>query len=1184
MRTILEMIKKNKIIKQFTFLSLLLLMTNWAYSADDLSKEFKKFKRTTQKIEKKLEKLPTATTKEALIIDSAINELKEAITFAEASYSSEDIETATMTLDFIDKSVGDIMKLAPRESFSDMSDVDMAGMKPEILTEMQKITGEMKVSKEKKMKNYIQNMNTVSQKGLNVFQISYQLGDLGVQTLNLQEIAQIINDDPKLKAAVLKSIKQGLKESGLSTKEINNQIKLPEVTLASLPKTTTEEPPEVVAARKAVADAEAAKKSANDAKTTADEAKKIAEEASAKAQRLSDEAKRISWQKDSILDEALKAAQKAQEEAQEAKNLAEQAAQDYQDALDIAKEAQELADAAKGGEYVLAGSIQDRIDNKFNSIKTMRDHAKDDFTKETALAARSATDNYYEKDLAEKAAAATRKMVYEEAIGQGISPEQADILADNASTEFLDMHFELEQTKTSLMDQGMTRDEARAAAEQAAIDKYGDWVERLWNPGEPDYDPAAGDWKHMVADKQAVKTWVIGVKTLEALSNKKIEQAVMDENRKSASISALMVYEEAIKQGFSQKEAKALKDNTASAVYNGLNFIYGAYEAFKAQGYSDKEALEAAERVTLERYGDWESYLYSDDNDTDIADLVAIKSFIRGISSMKDAVANAKIGDPGKYQEEIKKAQRATNQMVFDRAKALGMSDEDAKKIADNASDYVGNFYYTAMAYDLRQGAESDDCDSACWERRDAEFNRWFDNEFKEGELRIFNEDHNWDISEGGTFIPDERAINIYLTGVLTTDASAALQEAANEAFAAAEKAKESKEDYEKKKGIADDLLEKAKSFADQSSDEAQAALAKAKAAAKEAEKALKIALRAANLSEEAKQALALAQAYYNEKLKELNDLLAGLPTPTPPDDVPKEGVYYPKGFPEGYSKNWKGKPDLKGMKSLLAQEAAKPIRKMAMGTISGNPKLAAAMNGMTDAAVFKLLESGVLPTDMVKEYIADGKNPPIEPSEFTEAVRNMDMGTISGNPKLAAAMNGMTDTDVYKLLESGILDTDMVKEYIADGENAPILPCGSSSCEMIPGTFYNGELHDPNNEFGLDPKELIGGGVTRCHAIGCAPGEPGYIGDLDVDKDALATATSGISSDVAEVASGLAGLSEEVQATAESLGIADATAAAAEAAGVDVSELMPTQDAMDNPDFDAEAHNRAMQQKSEGN
>ena len=231
-----------------------------------------------------------------------------------------------------------------------------------------------------------------------------------------------------------------------------------------------------------------------------------------------------------------------------------------------------------------------------------------------------------------------------------------------------------------------------------------------------------------------------------------------------------MVIDEALAQGFSQKEAKALGRNAFDAVYSGLNFVYGAYESFKAQGYSDKEALEAAERVTLERYGDWESYLYSDDNDTDIADLVAIKSFIRGISSMKDAVANAKIGDPGKYQEEIKKAQRATNQMVFDRAKALGMSDEDAKKIADNASDYVGNFYYTAVAYEIRQRSGSDECDSACWDRRDAEFDRWIDNEFKEGDLRIFNEDHNWYISEGGTLIPDERAINIYLTGVLTTE------------------------------------------------------------------------------------------------------------------------------------------------------------------------------------------------------------------------------------------------------------------------------------------------------------------------------------------------------------------------------------------------------------------------------
>ena len=52
----------------------------------------------------------------------------------------------------------------------------------------------------------------------------------------------------------------------------------------------------------------------------------------------------------------------------------------------------------------------------------------------------------------------------------------------------------------------------------------------------------------------------------------------------------------------------------------------------------------------------------------------------------------------------------------------------------------------------------------------------------------------------------------------------------------------------------------------------------------------------------------------------------------------------------------------------------------------------------------------------------------------------------------------------------------------------------------------------------------------------------------------------------------------------ATELGIASATAAAAAAAGVDVSSVMPTLETMQRPDFDAAAHNRAMQEKAAGN
>ncbi len=233
--------------------------------------------------------------------------------------------------------------------------------------------------------------------------------------------------------------------------------------------------------------------------------------------------------------------------------------------------------------------------------------------------------------------------------------------------------------------------------------------------------------------------------------------------------------------------------------------------------------------------------------------------------------------------------------------------------------------------------------------------------------------------------------------------------------------------------------------------------------------------------------------------------------------------------MPEGYKAGWAGKPNIEGMRLINMQEAAKPKRLMGIGTISSNPRLAAAMNGMTDAAVYKLLESGVLPADVVQDYIDNGGNAPILPcgsstcemvegvdyGEYKEAVRQMDMGTVTDNPALATAMNGMSDRDVFKLLESGILSTDMVQEYIADGENAPVLPCGSSSCEMIPGTIYNGELYDPNLEFADKEHPDDNYRVTY---------------DIDIDVEDIATETAeAASSAAAEAASEAAAAAQEI-------------------------------------------------------
>ena len=274
------------------------------------------------------------------------------------------------------------------------------------------------------------------------------------------------------------------------------------------------------------------------------------------------------------MDEALKAAKKAQEEAQEAKNLATQAAQDYQDALDIAKEAQKLADAASGSEWDISGSLKARYENKLSNtaIDSVKTKSKLDFEKETALAARGATDDYREKAKALEAAATTKELVRSAAIARGLSDSEADILANNASTKFLDIHFVAVQTVDDLMAQGLSEEEAQKEMEKFVVNKYGVWADRLWGDSEDE---------GIDADVEAVNTWITGVKTLQdAATNFKTgdpndEKEIAGYAREAAKL----VRSRALAGGLSEAEADALAANAEKVVKNGLYHVFMSYEA-----------------------------------------------------------------------------------------------------------------------------------------------------------------------------------------------------------------------------------------------------------------------------------------------------------------------------------------------------------------------------------------------------------------------------------------------------------------------------------------------------------------------------------------------------------------------------------------------------------------------------
>ena len=187
---------KLKSIKQFIYLILALffLMSNLVYGGDELNKVYaeiekqhKNFIKETTQIRKQFNSLSSDDSPEAMTIDMAIEEMDQVMTFAHESFKDNDLEMTAMTLDYIDRSLKDINSLVPKEFTNDLSKIDMSSMPEDDLQQIMEITQKMQVSKKEKLTSLVKDMTEIEQKGLNLFEVSKNLNDLGVDTLNFED-------------------------------------------------------------------------------------------------------------------------------------------------------------------------------------------------------------------------------------------------------------------------------------------------------------------------------------------------------------------------------------------------------------------------------------------------------------------------------------------------------------------------------------------------------------------------------------------------------------------------------------------------------------------------------------------------------------------------------------------------------------------------------------------------------------------------------------------------------------------------------------------------------------------------------------------------------------------------------------------------------------------------------------
>ena len=110
----------NKIL--IVTLVILFFTLSKSYSIEDVTE----FTDAINEAREGFNKSPEASTEESKIIDEALKEIDKATEYVQEAINADNAEDAIKTLEFIEKTIGDVQSIIPQEFGSDMSKIDVS--------------------------------------------------------------------------------------------------------------------------------------------------------------------------------------------------------------------------------------------------------------------------------------------------------------------------------------------------------------------------------------------------------------------------------------------------------------------------------------------------------------------------------------------------------------------------------------------------------------------------------------------------------------------------------------------------------------------------------------------------------------------------------------------------------------------------------------------------------------------------------------------------------------------------------------------------------------------------------------------------------------------------------------------------------------------------------------------------
>ena len=138
----------NKIL--IVTLVILFFTLSKSYSIEDVTE----FTDAINEAREEFNNSPEASTEQSKIIDEALKEIDKATEYVQEAINSDNAEDAIKTLEFIEKTIGDVQSIIPQEFGSDMSKIDIAAIPKEDMATINEVTAQMKTAKEKKENDF----------------------------------------------------------------------------------------------------------------------------------------------------------------------------------------------------------------------------------------------------------------------------------------------------------------------------------------------------------------------------------------------------------------------------------------------------------------------------------------------------------------------------------------------------------------------------------------------------------------------------------------------------------------------------------------------------------------------------------------------------------------------------------------------------------------------------------------------------------------------------------------------------------------------------------------------------------------------------------------------------------------------------------------------------------------------